>query len=254
MSGTGIKVRLGARKRKIFKNEIDYSMHHPTFTIQDIKYSVDPAMFERAKKLFEAGKVQKISETPHGYTAIVLGTSPYQVSLSAKHIDHGYCDCYMGQNDEFCKHMLALGIAVLHLSGKAEESEKEAPDNLDAVKQLVAGAMQKIKPYNGPSKIWFSYQRQLDVGSGMIGEAVKNLPANRENSKYLWSLVLKLSKKLAEGGVDDSNGTVGGCISLLVAQCGKYAKEKPELKIMMRKFTEDDTGFGFEDELKEIIL
>jgi len=157
----------------------------------------------------------------------------------------------MGQNDELCKHMLALGLAVLNLSGKTEETKEESPDNLDAVKQLVAGGMRKIKPYTGPSKIWFSYQRELDVGSGMIEEAVKNLPASKEHAKYLWSLVLKLSKKLAEGGMDDSDGTVGGCIISLVVQCGKYAKEKHELKAMVMKFAEDDTGFGFEDELKE---
>ena len=226
-------------------------MNQPTFTLQDIKYSVDPSMFERAQILYESGKVQKISETPHGYEATVQGSSPYHVSLSRKHVDRGYCDCYMGQNDELCKHMLALGLAVLNLSGKTEETKEESPDNLDAVKQLVAGGMRKIKPYTGPSKIWFSYQRELDVGSGMIEEAVKNLPASKEHAKYLWSLVLKLSKKLSEGGVDDSNGTVGGCIISLVVQCGKYAKEKHELKAMVMKFAEDDTGFGFEDELKE---
>lgn len=228
-------------------------MTQPTFTIQDIKYSVDAIMFERAKKLFESGKVQKIAETPHGYTATVQGTSPYQVSLSRKHIDQGYCDCYMGQNDELCKHMLALGLAVLHLSGKAEEVKEESPNDFDAVKQLVASGMRKIKPYHGPSKIWFSYQRELDVGAGMIEVAVRNLPAGKENARYLWSLVLKLSKKLSHGGVDDSDGTVGGCIFALVEQCGRYAKEKPELKPLIQKFTEDDTGFGFEENLNELL-
>lgn len=225
-------------------------MNQPTFTLQDIKYSVDPPLLKRAQKLYETGKVQNIQETLHGYTAIVQGTSPYHVSLSARHIDHGHCDCYMGQNDELCKHMLALGIAVLHLSGKVEDEPEESPTDLDAVKQLVAAGMRKIKPYHGPSKIWFSYQRELDVGSGMIEAAVKNLPAAKEHTKYLWALVLKLSKKLSHGGVDDSNGTVGGCVSVLVEQCGRYAQEKPELRPMMLKFAEDDTGFGFEDELR----
>lgn len=228
-------------------------MLHPAFTLQDIKYSVDPAMFERAQKLFEYGKVQNISETPRGYTATVQGTAPYRVSLSRKHIDRGYCDCYMGQNEELCKHMLALGLAALHLSGKANEVQEESPDNLDGVKKLAVKGLRKIKPYNGPSKIWFHYQRELDVGSGIIEEAVKNLPANRENAKYLWSLVLKLSKKLAYGGIDDSDGTIGECISSLVQQCLRYAQEKPELKPMIQKFSQDDTGFGFEDELRNAI-
>lgn len=225
----------------------------PLFTIQDIKYSIDDATFQRAKKLFDCGKVKKIVETPHGYQATVEGTSLYKVSLSIKHIDKGYCDCYMGQNDMLCKHMLALALAVLNLSGGENLEKDNLPKNLDAVKQLVPGAMRKIKSYSGPSKIWFSYQRELNVGSGCIVEAVQKLPATKENAEYLWSLVLKLSKKLSHGAVDDSNGTVGNCIVSLVKQCAGYAKEKAELKLIIERFAEDDTGFGFEDILKEEI-
>ena len=228
-------------------------MNKPAFSIQDIKYSVDKPMFLRAQKLFESSKVQNIHETPHGYTAIVQGTSPYHVSLSQKHIDRGYCDCYMGQNDQLCKHMLALGLTALHLSGKMDKTEEYSPDNLNEARQLVAQGMRKIKSYNGPSKIWFSYQRELDVGSSIIEEAVQNLPASKEHASYLWKLVLRLSKKLSHGGVDDSNGTVGGCIFTLVAQCGRYVKENPDLKPMVEKFTENDTGFGFEDELADLL-
>lgn len=133
------------------------------------------------------------------------------------------------------------------------EGKEDSPDSLQAAKQLVAQAIRKIKPYHGPSKIWFDYQRRLDVGSGCIMEAVINLPPSKEHAKYLWSLVLKLSKKLSHGGVDDSNGTVGGCIFSLVEQCGRYAKEKPELKSVIQKFAEDDTRFGFEEELLSIL-
>jgi len=225
----------------------------PTFTFRDIQYSVDGSMFLKAEGLFKQRKVWKISETPHGYNATVQGTSLYAVSLSRRHVDEGYCDCYMGQNDELCKHMLALGIAVLHLSGKVEEVVGESPDNLDAAKQLVAKGMRKIKTYDGPSKIWFSYQRELDVGAGCIVEGVSGLPPTKEHAKYLWSLVLKLSHKLAYDAIDDSNGTVGNCISTLVAQCGRYAKEKPELRPIILEFVKDDTGFGFEEQLKEIL-
>lgn len=229
-------------------------MIKPLFAIQDIEYSVDNATFQRAQQLFDAGKVQKVFETPHGYEAIVQGTSQYRVSLSTRHIDKGFCDCYMGQNDMLCKHMLALGLAVLNLSEKGEESAAEdSPTNLDAAKQLVAAAVRKIKPYHGPSKIWFSYQRELDVGSGCIVEAVRKLSSTKENAEYLWSLVLKLSKKLSHGGVDDLNGTVGNCIILLVKQCAGYAKEKSELKPIIEHFAKDDTGFGFEDILKKMI-
>lgn len=125
--------------------------------------------------------------------------------------------------------------------------------DMDAVQQLVANGMEKLRPYYGPSRIWSLYQDELDVGLEMIEKAVKNLPANKENATYIWSLVLKLCKKLTHDGVDDSDGTVGYYISALVEQCGRYAKEQPELKPMIQKFSEDDTDLGFEDELRLIL-
>jgi len=207
-------------------------------------------MFDRAQELFEDGKVKKIIETPHGYSANVQGTHLYHVSISDQHIDRSDCDCYMGQNDELCKHILALGIAVLHKSGKIEE-KNDPPANLEEVKQQVGQGMRKFKPYHGPSSIWFSYQRDLNVGTGYILDAVENLPPSEENAKYLWALVLKLCHKYSTGGIDDSNGTIGNCIQEIVLQCGKYAKEKPELKPLIEKFTQDNTGFSFEEILKE---
>lgn len=228
-------------------------MQEPKFTSQDIKYSVDEAVLERAKKLFKSEKVGKISEDNGGYCATVQGGDVYFVSISRKNIDYGHCDCYMGQKNQLCKHMIALGLAVLDLFGKIENTSNDSPENLKEVKQLVSKGIRKIKPYVGPSKIWFSYQRKLDIAAGIIEEAVKNLLANKENAKYLWSLVLKLSDKLATGGIDDSNGTIGGCISKLVKQCGQFAINKNELRTMVQEFTKDDTGFGFEDELKQML-
>lgn len=230
-------------------------MKKPNFTLRDLKYAVDEGVFKRAEDLFNKNKVQNIKEDSRGYDAIVQGTSSYHVSISVKHVDRGYCDCYMGQQDFLCKHMVALGLAILHSSGEVEETEKEeySPTDLKAVKKLVSAAIRKIKTYQGPSSTWFSYQHSLDVGRAQIIEAIQNLPAGEENAKYLWNLVMKLSHKLAHDAVDDSNGTVGSCVSSLVEHLGAYIKSKPELKPILQKFTQDDTGFGFEEELAELI-
>lgn len=147
--------------------------------------------------------------------------------------------------------MLALGLAVLHASWSLNEADnpENSPTELSDVKLLISSAIRKIKAYSGPSKIWFQYQMSLDVGSGSIVEAVQNLPANKENIRYIWSIVMKLSKKLSEWGVDDSNGTVGRCVLELVSVCKKFMKEDPGLESTVRKFSEDETGFGFEEEL-----
>lgn len=228
-------------------------MKQPNFTFQDIKYSANEAMFQRAKELFESGKIQNLEENSYGYSAKVQGSSIYQVELSYKNIDQGYCDCYMGEQDILCKHLLAVGLAVLNISGKVNETGNISPKNLPEVKLLVSKAFKKIKPYEGPSKIWFSYQRSLEVSAGEILEATQNLLANKENADYLWKLVMKLSYKIAYTGIDDSNGTIGNCIFEIVQQLGKFAKQKPELKPILQKFTQMDTGFGFEEELAELI-
>lgn len=102
-------------------------MEKPKFSLQDIKYATDDAIFGRANKLFELGKVKNIKENPRDYSATVQGTSPYKVSLSKKDVLMSDCTCYMGKNDLLCKHVLALALAVLKLSGGSlqEESPKK---------------------------------------------------------------------------------------------------------------------------------
>lgn len=226
-------------------------MKSPKFTYEDIKYSEGRAMFKRAQALFKAGKVKQIREDPRGYSATVKSTHPYEVSVSMKSVDVGYCNCYMGQNDTLCKHMLALALAVLNETGAL--GSEESLEELSEVKRRVSTGLRKIKAYTGPSKIWFSYQRSLSVGAGMISSAIANLPASKENADYLWKLVLRISKKLATGGVDDSDGTVGGCVYEILAKLAEFAKEKPELKPIILEYSKDDTGFGFEDELRNMI-
>ncbi len=226
------------------------SLSAPHFTLDDVRYADDRAMFERAWKLFQDDRVGEVSDigSGQGYRTAVWGSKPYSVSLSARSVDQGDCDCYMGRNDMLCKHILALALKVLEQTGGLVE--EEPPQTLPEAKLMVNAGMKKIRAYTGPSRIWFSYQRKLSVGAGVIARAVSNLPASRENADYIWKVVLRLSKKLATGGVDDSDGVVGGCVDSLVDQLGRYAKDRPELKPRILTYCRDDTGFGFEDELR----
>ena len=140
---------------------------------------------------------------------------------------------------------------MLKLSGGS--LQEESLKNLKEVKLFVAKGLKKIKSYNGPSRIWFAYQRDLDVGTGIILEAVQNLSATQENAKYLWNLVLKLSNKLARGGIDDSDGIVGNCIMSLASQCAQYVQKEPKLKALIKSFSKDETGFDFEEYLIEML-
>ncbi len=226
-------------------------MKQPKWSIRNLEYAVSDRIFLRGKNLFQSGKVVEIREFPSFYSGIVQSTHDYQVSISEKEVDLAECNCYMGENGEFCKHIIALGLAVLKKSGK--NNKREIPRSLEEVKLMVSKGLRKIKPYTGPSSIWFKYQRQLDIGSFEIEEAISVLKPSVENAKYLWKLVLKLSKKLSEGGIDDSDGRVGSCISLIVEKCGSFGKQDESLIPLLRKFAKDDTGFGFEEELSDML-
>ena len=224
------------------------TMESPKFNLNDVKYADGAALFSRAEALFRGGKVQGVREDIYGYSAVVHGGEKYEVSISRRHVDKGSCGCYMGQNDMLCKHMLALALAVLDMTGGL--TPKPPPRDLKEAKKEVSAGMRKLRPYTGPSNTWFSYQRGLATGAGIIIDAVRALSATEESADYLWDTVLRISNKLATSGIDDSDGIVGNCVDELVQQLGDYAKKAPELKPAMLAYCADDTGFGFEDDLR----
>ncbi|CAN5667851.1 hypothetical protein BH23PAT2_BH23PAT2_00820 [soil metagenome] len=226
------------------------------FTYSDIKFADSEGMFQRALDLFCAAKVTKFASHPRGFNAVVKGGSNYHVSISSKKIDDGACDCYMGQDGQLCKHLLALGLFVLQQNGMIDErgqptgNAKLAP--ADARLHIAAG-VRKIRPYDGPSRIWFGYQRDLDIGVGMIAEGVNLLEPSLDNAKYLWKLVIRLSRKLSHGGVDDSNGTVGGGIDDILSTIVDMTMSDKKIRQYVIKNCTEETGFGFEENLANLM-
>ena len=229
----------------------------PKFTYDDVKFAAHGGIFSRALGLFAEGHVRDFRELSNGYKAIVQGTEPYRVSLSSKRVDYADCTCYMGQNDDLCKHMLALALYVLHEAGQVDAqgapigSAKLEPSD---ARDHITAALKKVRSYDGPSRIWFEYQHKLDIAAGMIQDAVPLLDPTLDNTKYLWKLVLKLSKKLSEGGVDDSNGTIGDAILFIIEHIVNIAHEDAASMKWARRHCVDDTGFGFEEELQQRLI
>lgn len=56
------------------------------YDLDKIKFATDGPTFERAVGLYESGKVTKFEEGINAYSAIVLGTKPYQVSVEARRL------------------------------------------------------------------------------------------------------------------------------------------------------------------------
>ena len=239
----------------------------PSYDLDKIKFATDRSTFEKAVDLYERGKVAKFQSIMDGFSAVVLGTKPYRVFVSARYYDRGGCECYLGQNDTLCKHMVATAIYAVMNGKKLSENDKRLIDSpmcsgrlgelskeeLTAVKKSITAAMKYIKPYNGPSRAWFSYQNSLSEGCNRLSAIVSELPVSEQTAKLLVDTLLRLDKKLCTGGVDDSDGTVGGFIQETVNVLKEYAKIDPECAKAFYTLKDKETCFGWEEPLLEFI-
>lgn len=242
-------------------------MQQPDYDLNKIKFATDGSTFEKAVALYESGKVTQFEEGIRSYSAVVLGTKPYRVSVEARRYDYGHCTCYLGQNDTLCKHMVALALFVAmdgkpltdeekklaygpSCSGKLRKLNKE---ELSTIKKSVTDATRYIKPYTGPSRTWFAYQNSLQEGCNRLSAIISNLPVSKDSTQLLVDLLLLLDKKLISGGVDDSDGTVGGFIRDTVEVLKQYAELRAECKLTFRQLQNRETCFGWEEPLLKLI-
>jgi len=240
----------------------------PAYDLNKIKFATDEATFKRAVGLYESGNVTKV-ETLGGYfSAIVMGTEPYHVSVSARSYKQGHCTCYLGQKDTLCKHMVALALHAV-MDGKplndkdkclsnqvACSSRRNAlsQDELAAVKKSITESMKYIKPYSGPSRTWFANQDSLREGCNRLSAIISDIPVNKQTADILVKLLLRLDKKLRVGGVDDSNGIVGGFMTQAVEMLEEYARIDPEcIETFESLIGIGNTCFGWEEPLVRIL-
>ena len=99
------------------------------FTLNTIRRIADPRSFERGENYHATGRVQSLTEYNGTITAKVRGTSTYTVKLQFDNgeLEHS-CTCPMGDEEIFCKHCVAAGLAWLESGSrdKAKKGRKEA--------------------------------------------------------------------------------------------------------------------------------
>ncbi|MBU4369441.1 hypothetical protein KKG58_01615 [Patescibacteria group bacterium] len=238
----------------------------PAYDLDKIKFATDGPTFERAVCLYEDGKVTQFKEELNGFFAIVLGTKPYKVYVDNQYHDRGVCECYLGQQDTLCKHMVAVAIYALMRGEPLTEEDKQLIDTpkcsgqlgilskeeLAAVKKSITATMRYIKPYRGPSRIWFAYQDSLLEGCSRLSAIVSELPVSEQITKLLVDMLLRLDKKLCIGGVDDSDGAVGGFIYKTVDALKEYVKLDPACIKAFEKLCGQSTCFDWEAPLVKL--
>lgn len=243
-------------------------MIKPKFTFEKIKFSIDPPTFKKAIDLYETSKIKNFEETAYCYTAKVQGTSLYKVTVDIDHYDYGDCNCYIGKQGDLCKHIIAVAIYALFRGEKIPEDNKEIllhpvcsnkkgelnESELVEVKEKISQAVKLIRAYSGPSSTWFHYQNNLSEGVNRLTEVVSKLPVSYQTADILVRLLVRLDKKLVSGGVDDSDGTVGGFIQDVVEILKDFAKLETECLKAFNKLKGISTCFGWEDSLLQLIL
>ena len=203
----------------------------------------------------------KVEQYAGNFTAIVQGTQEYRVSVSGRNYKHGHCTCYVGEKGTLCKHMVALAIyAVLNGKSLSLEDMKQrsqlmcsdrramlTDEEFALVKASITEAMRYVKPYRGPSRTWFANQNSLQEGCAHLAAIVSQLPVHEQTAELLVKLLLRLDRKLQVGGVDDSNGIVGGFMSEVVGILMEYAKIEPRCIDVFGALAGRQTCFQWED-------
>jgi len=111
------------------KRQSEKSSLSSVLTGTAVRQMAGPAYFERGKEYFESGLVENLIDFEERITARVYGTAKYDVSLWPERGGVGHsCTCPLGQNGEFCKHCVAVGLAWLNRQkeqgGKSSKSKK----------------------------------------------------------------------------------------------------------------------------------
>jgi len=125
-------------------------------------------------------------------------------------------------------------------------------DELATIKKSITESMKYIKPYSGPSRTWFANQDSLREGCNRLSAVISDLPVSRQSADILVKLLLRLEKKLSVGGVDDSNGIVGGLAGKLVALLEEFARIDPSCIDAFEPLCGKEYCFGWEDPLIRI--
>ncbi|MBI5456747.1 hypothetical protein HY969_03310 [Candidatus Kaiserbacteria bacterium] len=238
----------------------------PAYDVPKIKFATGNPTWSRAVYLYELGKVTQCKKTDGIFSAVVIGSNSYEVWVSSEKFDVGECNCYVGQKEELCKHMVAVAIHAAAAGQPLSETDKEmqseplcsgrigplSKDELLSTQSAIKVVMKFIKAYRGPSRMWFAYQGGLAEGCNRLSAVFSKLPVCEEAARMVIQTLLKLDKKLCQGGVDDSDGTVGGFIESAVKMLEQFAALEPSCLGQFKILEDRETCFDWQEPLLKL--
>lgn len=102
-----------------------------------LRKTAGPVYFARGEEYFDFGAVSSVRERDGMISATVFGSYPYKTSLLIRDgMLDGHCTCPLGQDGEFCKHLVATGLAFINQQGagrgKGETGKPITPKEIEA--------------------------------------------------------------------------------------------------------------------------
>ncbi|WP_347257907.1 DUF6880 family protein [Methylocaldum sp.] len=109
-------------------------------TEKSLRRHAGATVFDRGAGYFRAGAVVDLADTGAAVKARVMGSEEYRVTLRADRgaLDYA-CTCPMGEDGDFCKHVVATGLAWLaqHEDGKNATPFSATPEDFDALREYL---------------------------------------------------------------------------------------------------------------------
>jgi len=98
-----------------------------TWTRADLLDEAGPVYFARGEEYFDGGTVQAVCEKNGVVSATVRGTQLYETLLAFRdgEVD-GQCSCPLGEDGQFCKHLVATGLAWIEQQQQGRRSKGKA--------------------------------------------------------------------------------------------------------------------------------
>ena len=103
-------------------------------SLRELKRLATTRSFARGEAYFKDGRVHGLAVNEGTCTAIVSGQDEYCVTLGSTGGEVNYtCDCPIGLEGEFCKHLVAVGLASLNPApeGKGKPSKRKGRASRD---------------------------------------------------------------------------------------------------------------------------
>jgi uncharacterized Zn finger protein len=101
-------------------------------TIRRIRSLAGDLWFDRGEAYFEQGRVRDLKEHQGKVTATVAGTHEYNVRLWIHRGEiASSCTCPLGDDEQFCKHCVAVALAWIASGGEQAETNRQSSSGDD---------------------------------------------------------------------------------------------------------------------------